>query len=118
MNRGSAVVEFALVFPIVVLVLLAVIETAVVARAQIDVVAAAREGARQAATHPDPASAVAAARAALGEAGADARVAVVRPHAVGAAAEVTVLLPHVVVAALFGGITVELHAVAKMRVER
>ena len=45
-------VEFALVFPLVVMVLLVVVEVAVVGRAQIEVVAAAREGARQAAVDP------------------------------------------------------------------
>lgn len=116
--RGSAVVEFALVFPLVVIVLLLVVEVAVVGRAQIEVVAAAREGARHAAVDPDPAGAVEVVRAALGPAGERARVRVVRPHVVGAAAEVTVHLPHAVAAVIFGGFMVDLRGTATMRVER
>ena len=118
MSRGSAVVEFALVFPLVVLGLLAVLEVAIVARAQVEVVAAAREGARQAAVDPDPAKAAEAARGALGDAGERARVHVVRPQVVGAAAVVTVRLPHSVASGVFGGIAIDLHARATMRVER
>ena len=118
MSTGSAVVEFALVFPLVVVVLLGVIEVGVVGRAQIEVVAAAREGARQAAADPDPAHAVEAARAALGPAGRDARIDVVRPQVVGAAAEVVVRVPHTFASAIFGGVTVDLRGRATMRVER
>lgn len=116
--RGSAVVEFALIFPLVILLLLGAVEVAVVARAQIEVVAAAREGARHAAVDPDPAGAVAAVRAALGGAGDDARVSVIRPHVVGAAAEVTVTLPHMIAAPVLGGFAVNLVGRATMRVER
>lgn len=118
MSRGSAVVEFALVFPLIVLLLVAVVEVAVVGRAQIEVVAAAREGARHAAVDPDPARAVAVVRAALGPAGDKARVSVERPHAVGAPARVTVRLPHAVAGAVFGGFTIDVRARAVMRVER
>lgn len=119
MERGSAVVEFALVVPLVLVVLLAVVEVAVVARTQLEVVQAAREGAREAATTPDPARAVAAVREALGpELGARARVLVRRPEPVGAMAEVGVRVPHRVAAPLFGGFTVELAARASMRIER
>ena len=51
-------VEFALVLPLVLLVVFAAVEVAVVARTQLEVVNAAREGAREAATNPDPAAAV------------------------------------------------------------
>lgn len=118
MARGSAVVEFALVFPLVVAVLLGVIEVGVAGRAQIEVVAAAREGARHAAADPNPEHAVDAVREALGPAGRDAHVSVVRPHVVGAAATVTVRVPHNFAAALFGGITIDLRAKASMRVEQ
>ena len=111
-------VEFALVFPLVVIVLLGLVEVAVAGRAQIEVVAAAREGARHAAVDPDPAGAVAAVRAALGSAGELAQVRVVRPHVVGATAEVTVRLPHAIASAVLGGISVDLRATATMRVER
>ena len=48
-ERGSAVVEFALVLPLVLVVLLGIVEVAVVARSEIQLVHAAREGAREAA---------------------------------------------------------------------
>lgn len=117
-DRGSAAVEFALVLPVVLLTLLAVVEVALVARAQLEVVNAAREGAREAAASPDPARAVAAARRALGDSAARARVTVRRPDAVGAAAEVTVNVPHRIAGSLWGGIAVDLRARATMRVER
>jgi hypothetical protein len=111
-------VELALVVPVVLVVLLAVVEVAVVARTQLEVVAAAREGAREAATTPDPARAVAAVRAALGPAAARARIDVRRPHVVGAAAEVEVRVPHRLAGAIFGGVMVELRGRAVMRVEK
>jgi hypothetical protein len=111
-------VEFALVFPLVVLVLLGVVEVAVASRAQLEVAAAAREGARHAAVDPDPARAVAAVRSALGPAGERAQVRVVRPHVVGAPAEVIVLLPHAVASRVLGGLTIDLRGSATMRVER
>lgn len=117
-DEGSAAVEFALVLPLVLLVLLAVVEVALVARTQIEVVNAAREGARQAATSPDPARAVAAVRRALGSRGGEARVGVRRPDAVGSSAEVTVDLPYRFAAPVVGGFTVVLHGRATMRVER
>lgn len=117
-SRGGAAVELALVVPVVLVVLLAVIEVAVVARTQLEVVAAAREGAREAAATPDPARAVMAVRAALGPAATRARITVRRPHVVGAAAEVEVRLPHRLAGAVLGGMTVELRGRAVMRVER
>lgn len=111
-------VEFALVLPVLLLLVFALVEVAIVGRAQLEVVNAAREGAREAAAHPDPARAVRAARNALGSAGADARVSVVRPDRVGAGAKVTVRLPHRLAAPLFGGARIELRAAATMRVER
>ena len=110
-------VEFALVLPLVLLVVLAIVEVAVVARTQLEVVNAAREGAREAATNPDPAAAVDVVQQSLGVAGSQARVQVSRPHVVGERAAVVVRLPHTLVAPLFGGITVELQARSVMRVE-
>lgn len=117
-QRGSAVVEFALVIPLVLVVLVATAELAVVGRTQLELVNAAREGARTAATVADPAQAAAAARRAMGDGGADVRVHVTRPHVVGAETTVTVAKAHRVGLPLLGGFTVELSARAVMRVER
>ncbi|MEA3509953.1 MAG: TadE family type IV pilus minor pilin [Actinomycetota bacterium] len=117
-QRGSAVVEFALVVPLVLALLLGLVEVALVARTQLEVVNAAREGAREAAASPDPSQAVRAARAALGEIGSSARVSVRRPDVVGRLAEVQVTLPYSVGAAFLGGVTVHITAKAVMRVER
>jgi hypothetical protein len=66
-DEGQAATELALVLPLVVLLLLAVVQVTLVARDQILVVHAAREGAREAAVDPRPAEVRAAARrAALG----------------------------------------------------
>lgn len=65
-QRGQATVEFALALPVVVCVLLAVIQVALVARSQILVTHAAREAARQMAVDPDEGKAAAAARATPG----------------------------------------------------
>lgn len=110
--------EFALVLPMLLLLLLAAVEVAVVARTQLEVVNAAREGAREAAANPDPAEAVTAVQRALGPVGASARVEVSRPHVVGERAKVVVRLPHTLGAPLFGGISIELQARSVMRVER
>ena len=111
--------EFALVLPLVLVVLLAVVEVAVAARTQLEVSHAAREGAREAAASPDIERAVAAVRRTLSpEAAGRARVAVSREHRVGGAAEVVVRLRHRVAAPLFGGFDVTLVGRAVMRVER
>ena len=80
-EAGSAVAEFAIVVPLVLVVLLASVELVSVARLQLEVTHAAREGARRAATDVDPATAVGAVRAALPRSVASrARVSVTRPH--------------------------------------
>ena len=117
-QKGGAVVEFALVVPLVLALVLGLVEVALVARTQLEVVNAAREGARQAAASPDPADAVRAARTTLGDHGGSARVSVRRPDVVGALAEVRVTVPYRVAAPLFGGVSVEVSARAAMRVER
>jgi len=117
-ERGSAVVEFALVLPLVLVVLLGIVEVAVVARSEIQLVHAAREGAREAAASPDTARAVAAVRTALGESGRNARVSVRRPTQVGQKATVTVSLRHTIAAPVFGGFSIDLQAQSTMRVER
>jgi Flp pilus assembly protein TadG len=118
-SRGSAVVEFALVLPLVLVVLLAAVEVAGVARAQLEVSQAAREGAREAATVVDPEAAASVVRHFLGDdLGARARVSVTRDHVVGGRAEVVVEVPYRVAALLFGGFTVHLEGRCTMRVER
>jgi Flp pilus assembly protein TadG len=117
-QRGSATVELALLVPLLILVMGLIVEVALAGRLQIEVVAAAREGARVAATTPDPAAALAAATEALGTRGRDARVTVHRPHVVGAEASVTVRVEHRVSLPLFDWITVPLSATSVMRVER
>ena len=52
-ERGSAVVEFALVLPILLMVTLAVVQVGLVARDQLMVVQASRAGAREAAVTAD-----------------------------------------------------------------
>ena len=111
-------VEFALVVPLVLLLLLGVVEVGLVARGQLMVISAAREGAREAAATPDPAAAVRAARAALGDAGSTARVSVRRPDVVGQPARVRVVMPYRVATPLPGGFSIDLTASAVMRVER
>lgn len=111
--------EFALVVPLVLVVLLAVVEVAVAARTQLEVSHAAREGAREAAASPDVERAVAAARRALApDAAARARVTVSREHRVGGVAEVIVRVSHRVAAPLLGGFDLTLVGRAVMRVER
>jgi len=117
-ERASAVVEFALVLPLVLVVLLGIVEVAVLARSEIQLVHAAREGAREAAASPDTRRAAAAVRSALGQAGASARVSVRRPANVGDKAIVSVSIKHTVAAPIFGGFSLDLKATSTMRVER
>jgi Flp pilus assembly protein TadG len=56
-DEGQAAVELALVLPLVALLLLVVVQVALVARDQVLVVHAAREGARAAAVDPSPGAA-------------------------------------------------------------
>lgn len=111
-------IEFVLVVPLILVLILGLVEVALVARGQLMVVNAAREGAREAAASPDPAAAVKAARLALGEAGSSAAVSVRRPHVVGQPARVRVVLRYRVASPILGGIPIDLTASAAMRVER
>jgi hypothetical protein len=90
----------------------------VAARTQLELLNAAREGARVAAVNPEPADAVAVTETALGDLGAEARIGVSRPGVVGEPAVVTVSVRHSIVPLLFGGASVELRAKATMRVEK
>jgi len=117
-ERGSAVVEFALILPLVLILVLGLVEVAIVARSEIQLIHAAREGARQAAVSPDTAQASAAVRKALGAAGPAARISVSRPAAIGQPAQVRVSVRHRIGAPILGGFTVDLAASASMRTER
>ena len=109
----------ALTIPTLILVFLAVLEVVVVARLQLELVAAAREGARVAATVADPARAVTATQLVLGPDLSDqARVEVTRPTVVGRSAVVRVTLRHQLVTPILRWITVDLSGRAVMRVER
>jgi hypothetical protein len=115
-ERGQATVEFALLLPLVVFALLAVIQVALVVRDQVELVHATREAARAASVDPDPASAVRAAHRTLE--GADvhvgARPAVGEPISVEVTYTSHTDLP--LVGPLFPDPT--LHARVSMRVEK
>lgn len=117
-DHGSATVELALLVPLVLVLLIVIVEVAVVARYQIELVAAAREGARVAATSPDPADAIDAVRTAIGERGNEARIGVHRPHVVGRKAAVDIALSYEIRVPLLGSFRVPLAARAVMAVER
>jgi Flp pilus assembly protein TadG len=112
-------VEFALLLPAIVLVIVALAEVVTVARTQYELMNAAREGARVAATVPDPDAAVDRTRSALGSTlAAGTIVSVRRPAVVGAEASVEVSYTHHVVGYLLGGAPLELRSRAVMRVEK
>ena len=117
-DEGTAVVEFALVLPLVLVLLFGIVEVAVIARTELQLVHATREGAREAAASPDSARAASAVRAALGSKASQARISVRRPDTVGQPATVSVSLPYRVAAPIFGGFSVTLTSKATMRVER
>ena len=109
----------ALVIPTLILVLLAVLEIVVVARIQLDLVAAAREGARVAAAVPNPEAAVDAVNNALSaRLSESARITVVRPGVVGRPATVTVRFAHRLVTPIMRWYSVDLSGKATMRVEK
>ena len=90
-ERGSAVVEFALVLPILLLLCLALVQVGLLARDQLLLVQASRAGSRQAAVDPDDGAVrVAALDAAPGLDPARVEVTVVRAGGVGQPVVVTV----------------------------
>jgi TadE-like protein len=112
-------VELFLVLPVAVLVLVASLQIIGVARTRIELQGAAREGARVAATTPDPSKAVEAVLASLSPGMRPAtRVSVERPSRVGAVARVTVSMRHVLGAPFPDSVGVDLSASATMRTER
>ena len=118
-ERGSGTVELALLLPMLLLVILALAEVGSIARVQLQVMAASREGARVAATTPNTVAAIEAARNALPEAvRGRAAVTVTRPGVVGSPAVVEVVVSHKVAAVVAGGVDVTLAASSTMRVEQ
>lgn len=115
-ERGAAAVEFALVLPILVLILFGVIEFGGAYNAQLMVTGAAREGAREMAVGGDPADAVAAAVDAVAVADASAVDVTVSPTtcAAGTDVTVTVVFDRPFLTGLFGT-TVELTGLATRR---
>jgi Flp pilus assembly protein TadG len=112
-------VEFFLVIPLLILVLAAGIQVISVARARIELLGAVREGARVAATTPDPAKAVEAVRNALGPDDRErVRISVSRPSIVGRPARVTAVVRHVFDVPWLENLGVSVSASASMRVER
>lgn len=115
-ERGQATVEFALILPMVVFLLLAILQTALVVRDYVGVVHAAREAVRAVSVDRDPASAGVAAHRVLR----DARVEVGSRPTVGGPIQVEVrYVSHTdlpLVGLLFPD--PELHATAVMRTER
>ncbi len=112
-------VEFFLVVPLLFLVLVAGVQVVSVARARVELLGAVREGARVAATTPDPAKAVEAVRDALPETQRDrVRISVSRPGLVGRPARVSAVLRYDLFGGLHDGLVVNVKADASMYVER
>ena len=120
-DRGSAVVEFALVLPLLLLMLLALVQVAVIARDQLVLVQAARAGARAAAIEDSADAVLSATRAAgAGLEPEDLVVDVTRAGTRGAPVTVRVSYRIGLVAPLAGWLlpdSVTLHAEATMRQE-
>jgi Flp pilus assembly protein TadG len=118
-DRGSVTVEFFLVLPMVILVLVAGLQVVGVAKARIELIGAVREGARVAATSPDPARAVDAVHAALPLDVRDrVRISVSRPSVVGKQARVSATFRYELLIPLSSGLGVDISAFAVMLVER
>ena len=111
--------ELFLVIPMVVLVLVAGLQVVTAARSRLELAGAARDGARVAATSPDPRRAVEAALAALPvEVRQRARVSVTRPTLPGQRARVVVTLRHRLGPPFPTGAGFDISASATMVVER
>lgn len=111
--------ELFLILPVLVLVAVAAIQVVGIAHARLELVAAARDGARVAATTPDPSRAVEAVMASLPlEIRERARISVQRPDRVGVPAQVTVRVRHRLGAPFPASVAIELTATASMRTER
>lgn len=118
-DGGSVTVEFFLLIPILVLILAAGLSVVSVARARVELLGAVRDGARVAATTPDPAKAVAAVQEAVApEMRSRVRVSVSRPSVVGRPARVVARMRHPLGPPFPSGFSVEVSASATMLVER
>ena len=118
-GKGSVTVEFFLVLPMIILVLVAGLQVVSVAKARIELIGAVREGARIAATTPDPARAVEAVQAALPEGIRDrVRISVSRPSVVGKQARVSATFRHELTAPLPSDMGVDISASAVRLVDR
>jgi len=118
-ERGSVTIEFFLVIPLLIVVLAAGVQVISVARARVELLGAVREGARVAATTPDPARAVEAVRAAISPIERDrVRISVSRPAVVGRPARVTATMRHDLNIPFLDDLGVDLSATASMLVER
>ena len=118
-DRGQAVVELALTFPLVVLMFLAIVQVGLVVRDQILVVHAAREAARAAAVDPDAGAAKHAATGSSGLEKGRIEVTLNGRGAPGSTLTVTVRYASPTQVPLIGPLVpdVGLRAVASMRVE-
>lgn len=111
--------EFFLIVPLVLVVLVAGLHVVSVARIRIELLGAVREGARVAATHPDPSRAVEAVVGALAPEMAErARVSVTRPSVPGRIARVSASLPHTIDLLVWSDLRVEVSASASMMTEK
>lgn len=116
-EKGQSTVEFALVLPIVLMLILGLLQVGVLARDQIMVLGAAREGVREAIVTPDHGAITAAARGAAP--GLDLDVQISRGTERGEPAKVNVSAPPAklpIVGEIVGGLT--LKASATMRMEK
>ena len=118
-ERGSVTVEFFLILPRVVLLLVAGLQWVSVARVKIELIGAVREGVRVAVTTPDPARAVDAVVDALDpEMAARTRISVTRPSVPGQMATVTATFRHVVDFFILPDVELDIPARASMRTEK
>jgi Flp pilus assembly protein TadG len=118
-DGGSVTVEFFLVIPLLLVVLAAGVTVISMSRTRIELLGAVREGARVAATTPDPARAVEAVRFAMPPEDRDrVRISVSRPGVVGRPARVTATMRHVFAVPWLADFGVDLTATASMLVER
>ncbi len=111
--------ELFLILPVLVLAAVAAIQVVGITQTRLELVAAARDGARVAATTPDPSRAVETVMASLPpEIRERARISVQRPDRVGVPAQVTIRVRHSLGAPFPPSVAIDLTATASMRTER